>query len=460
MGARRGLLAQARAAARSGPLTRRGFLLLTGGQVTSTVGDYCYAVALPWLVLSSHAGAPALGAVLACYGASRTVTIPVGGLLTDKIGARVLMLAADLTRCVLVAVLAFLAARHLTSVATLGPAAALIGAGEGLFLPASFAIMPSLVEEAQLQAANAISTAAVQTGALTGPALAGALVATLGSAPAFAVDAVTFAVSALSLALIGRPAAVPAPAADAAALPAGQHDGSGPGNGAASAPRSGGVWQLVRRERVLQLVLVVVTASNLASGGAFEVALPDLAHQRYGATGFGALLFALSLGTLAGTLTAARAGGLARPAIAASYPLLAGAAVLALTPFLGGLVGAAAAVLLFGAGIGFANIVFITALQKWTPVPMLGRVMSLVMLASIGTFPISVTVTGQLAGYLGPAPFFPIASALIGAAILGALTQRTFRLYGASEPAGQAATACEPGTQARSSPPSTAPGHP
>lgn len=347
MAARQGRFARARAAVRSGPLARRGFLLLSAGQVTSTIGDYCYAVALPWLVLSSHAGAPTLGAVLACYGLSRTVTLPVGGMLADKIGPRALMLAADLTRCVLVAVLAVLSARHLASVAALGPAAALVGAGEGLFLPASFSIMPSLVEEAQLQAANAISTAAVQTGALAGPALAGAVVALWGSAAAFTVDAATFGVSALTLALIGRPPAGPAPAADTAG-PGEQHDGSaGPADQdnreAASTLRAGGVWQLVRRERVLKLVLVVITAANLASGGAFEVALPDLAHQRYGAAGFGALLAALSLGTLGGTIAAARASGLRRPAVAASYPMLAGAAVVALTPFLGGLAGAAAA---------------------------------------------------------------------------------------------------------------------
>ena len=425
MAARPGRLARVRAAARSGPLAERSFLLLSGGQVTSTIGDFCYAVALPWLVLSSHGGPVALGTVLACYGVSRTVTIPLGGMLADKAGARVLMLAADLARCVIVAVLAFLAARQLTSVAVLGPTAALIGAGEGLFLPASFAIMPSLVDPAQLQAANAISTAVVQAGALAGPALAGVLVAAWGPAPAFAVDAATFAASALSLAMIGRPAARPAAAADGGQASRDEAPASEPG---------GGVWQLLRRERILKLVLIVVTTTNLAFGGAFEVALPDLAHQHFGAAGFGALLAAYSLGALAGTLAAARAR-LRRPAIAASYPILVAAAAIALTPFLGGVVGASAAVLVFGAGSGFANIVFITALQQWTPSQLLGRIMSLLMLASLGTFPISVAATGQLVGHIGPAPFFPIAGGLLGIAVLGALTQRIFRQFGASEPA-------------------------
>ena len=97
---------------RSGPLGVRSFRLLAGGQFTSTIGDYCYAVALPWLVLSSHGGVILLGTVLACYGVSRMVLIPVGGVLADRVGPRTVMLAADVARCVLVAAMAMLAARH------------------------------------------------------------------------------------------------------------------------------------------------------------------------------------------------------------------------------------------------------------------------------------------------------------------------------------------------------------
>jgi hypothetical protein len=51
-----GRMAAMRRALGSGPLAVRSFRLLAGGQFTSTIGDYCYAVALPWLVLSTHGG--------------------------------------------------------------------------------------------------------------------------------------------------------------------------------------------------------------------------------------------------------------------------------------------------------------------------------------------------------------------------------------------------------------------
>ena len=248
------------AAWRSGPLSGRSFRLLACGQFTSTVGDYCYAVALPWLVLSTHGGAILLGTVLACYGLPRTVLIPVGGLLADKIGARTIMLAADAARCGLVVALVVLAAGHVASLALLGPVAALLGAGEGLFIPASFSVMPSLLEPEQLAAGNAINSAAVQAGGVAGPVLGGLLVAAAGPTPAFAVDAASFAVSALSLALVRlRPSPTAAPA---------------------------------------------------------------LAHARFGAGGYGALIACLGTGAVIGTLAAARGGNAGRPALVASGSFL------------------------------------------------------------------------------------------------------------------------------------------
>src|SRR6266851_3027129 len=181
---------------RAGPLAIRDFRLFSLGQLASTIGDYCYAVALPWLVLSAHGSTVLLGTVLACYGVPRTVLIPVGGIFTDKLSPRAVMLAADAVRCVLVAVLAVFAARGLVSLAFLGPVAALIGAGEGVFLPASAAIMPSLLPADELQAGNGLSAAMIQVGILVGPVVGGILVTAAGSGPAFALDAASFAVSA------------------------------------------------------------------------------------------------------------------------------------------------------------------------------------------------------------------------------------------------------------------------
>jgi MFS family permease len=419
------------AAWRSGPLSVRSFQLLTAGQLASTAGDFCYAVALPWLVLSAHGGPVLLGTVLACYGVPRTVVIPLAGMLTDKIGARTMMLLADVVRCVLVAALAVLAARHVASLAALGPLAALIGAGEGLFIPASYTILPSLLEPRQLAAGNAVSLGAVRAGSLFGPALGGALVATAGSAPAFAVDAASFAVSALTLALIPR-----RPAQSTVAGATEKAIATGTGNGTNNDIRELRVRDLFRRSRAMQVFVVVTIVANLTGGGLTGVALPALAHARFGAGGYGALLACMAVGGLIGTLLSARTGKLRMPTIVAAGTFILMAVTMCLVPYLGGEAGAAAALFVFGACNGLGNAIAFTAGQRWTPPHVLGRVMGLMMLCLFGTFPLSVALTGILVHHIGPTLFFPIAGTVTGLAFLGGLSQKEYRDFGSVQPDG------------------------
>ena len=429
------------AAFRSGPLAVRNFRLLAGGQFTSTIGDYCYEVALPWLVLSNHGSTILLGVVLACYGVPRTVLIPIGGTLADKFGPRTVMLLADVLRCVLVGALTVLAARHTASLVTLGPTAALIGAGEGLFLPASYAIMPSLLDNNRLAAGNALNSTAVQVGSLLGPAIGGALVASTGaSTAAFGIDAVSFAISAVSLALIPRRAAAGSMAGDSAEVadsPAGPTDAgpdipaAGPdGLAAEPAGKPPGALAYVRQSRAMQIIIVVAIAANLSLGGLGDVALPALAHAHWGAAGYGALLACLAAGAVIGTLAAARTGKLRNPAMVASLAFIVEAAAIGLLPYLGGEVGAAIALLFLGAGTGLGGVLFLTMAQRSIPRAILGRVMSVIMLCTLGTFPLSVAVTGLLIHHFGATPFFPIAGVFLAVAVLGGNTQRAFRDFG------------------------------
>jgi hypothetical protein len=196
------------------------------------------------------------------------------------------------------------------------------------------------------------------------------------------------------------------------------------------------VLALLKRSRVLQVLLLVVIAANLAGGGEGEVALPSLAHARFGAAGYGALLACLAVGGVIGTLSAARAGGLRSPIIFASIVFLGESVAIALTPYLGGEAGAAAMLFVSGAANGLGNVTALTVLQKWTPPALLGRVMGAVMLCAFGSFPLSVAVSGVLVRHIGPALFFPVAGGLLAVAILGGLTQREFRLFGAADGSG------------------------
>jgi predicted MFS family arabinose efflux permease len=291
------------------------------------------------------------------------------------------------------------------------------------------AIMPGLLTGDQLQAGNAINGSAIEVGSLAGPAVGGIIVAIGGSAPAFAVDAATFAVSALTLALLRLrqlPSAAAPPSAETGAAEVGA-----PEMGAVEAGEATpSLWTLLRQERLLQLIVVVCVVANFAFGGAFEVALPALAHARFGPTGYGAIISCLGAGAVLGTLAAARGARLRRPTVVASFGFFLCGLAVALIPYLGGLVGAAVATFVFGGANGFGNTVVFTLVQRWAPAQLLGRVMSVIMLAAMGSFPLSVFLTGLLIRRFGTAPFFPVAGAVLAITILCALAQRDYRDLG------------------------------
>ena len=420
-----------------GPLRHPGFRLLVAGQLASNMGDAFYAVALPWYVLADHGGVLLLATVLAAYGVPRTGLLVVGGYASDRWRPWVVMMVADSVRAVAVAGLAVVAFSGPANSDLLVPIAVLLGAGEGLFLPGSFAIVPTLLPSEHLQAGNALTSGGTELATLIGPAVGGAVVALLGPAAAFGVDAISFVASAATLAGIrshqgteravivegiGATSGVPAPEGAAAATS--EHRPQ------ATAQLTLG--QFVASERALQVFLVVLVAANLGSGGMIQVALPALAHGPFhaGAGGYGALLAAVGGGALLGTVIAAQARTVRQPALIASMGFLIEAGCVAAIPYLGGAVLAGVALGAFGALNGFGTIIMLTAFQRWAPPQMIGRLMALLMFAALGAFPVSVILGGFVVRWLGPGAFFPLAATLLAVAILLGLTQGSWRSFG------------------------------
>lgn len=412
------------------PLRDVAFRRLLAGQLTSGIGDAFYTVALPWYVLAAHGGALLLGTVLAIYGTSRTVVLAVGGHASDRWRPWTVMLGADLVRAVALVAFALTAATARPSLVLLAPIAVVLGVGAGMFIPASGAIVPTLLADEQLQAGNALSAGGQQLSGLLGPAIGGPVVALLGSSVAFSVDAVTFVVSVLSL--IGVLRALRLRAVDPTAA-----------EGTTGAEPKQGLVALVRERPVLLTVFVTLVVANLVLGGLFEVGLAALVHGplHAGAGGYGALVAVTSAGALAGTLFAARFDGLGRPAVVASLIYLVSAALCAIVPYLGGAIGAGALLCAFGAAIGAGNVITDTMLMRWTPKRLLGRVMGFLSLGSFGIYPVSAILAGLVVHSLGAAVLFPFAGATLGLAVLGALTRRSWRQMGMREPGGRAISA-------------------
>lgn len=348
------------------------------------------------------------------------------------------MMAADAVRALVVLALAIAAVVGRPSALTLIPIAVVLGVGEGLFLPGSFSIIPTLLPDQDLQAGNALASSGTMLATFVGPAIGGVLVAIVGPSPAFALDAASFVVSALTLAGIRAERQPQIAAVDRP--PSVEEDGGPPGltQAAVADPsvRQPTLRQVVAWERVLQIILLINVAANFCAGGESEVALPALAHGPFhgGAAGYGALIAAFGAGALVGTLVAAQMRLPLRPAVVGSLAFLAEAGFMAVVPFLGGTFGAGAALIAFGALNGFGNVTTITAFQRWAPPAMLGRLMSLLLLTSFGVFPVSVALAALAVQRFGPAPLYPFAGAALAAAVLFGLSQRRWREFGTTGP--------------------------
>src|SRR6266511_1967027 len=188
-----------------GALQERQFRLFFIGQSTSLLGDGMVPVALAFVVLDLTGSVSDLGFVLAARAVPMIVFLLVGGVFADRLSRRAVMIGADLIRFGsqgLVAVLLLSGTAQLWHLLVL---VALGGAATAFFNPALTGLTPMIVSEERLQQANVLRGIAMGAGGIAGPAVSGALVATVGAGWALAADAATFPVSAVFLAQLSLP---------------------------------------------------------------------------------------------------------------------------------------------------------------------------------------------------------------------------------------------------------------
>ena len=402
------------------PLKVRDFRLLFIGQMISTIGDTFYAVALPWLMLSSGYSPQELGIVLAAYGVPRVGTLLLGGFLSDRLGPRSVMLLSDCMRALLTGILVLLVITNHTQMWHLCAVAVLLGAFAGLFLPAYYAILPEVLNADELQAGNALNTSTIQLALLIGSGLAGLVVSHLQPVAAFAIDALTFVVSAITLTLMqhGRRTSKfkTTPEYQLTSVSSNSLDYTSTFSPDIS------FWQLLRTWRLLQVAFLVIIFGNFLFNGLFEVALPVLARNQFltGANGYGLLLALFGGGSLLGGLVAGGLGKIAHRGMLMLTLIMILGIIYALIPFVGGFQGAV--VLLGSAGFtnGMLTVLAFTILQQQAPYHLLGRLMGVFLFASLGLYPFSVALVGILSSHFGPAIIFPISAIMmVGASAFG-----------------------------------------
>ena len=370
----------------------RNYRLFFSGQIVSVAGTWMQNIALAWLVIELSGSPLAVGALAFCRFVPFLALGLVAGVIIDRFDTRRLLLATQGAAMVVSIVLAVVT---LAGVATLPVVYALAALG-GLVLvfdaPGRQTLTFQMVGQSELQNAVALNSGLFNASRVIGPALAGLLIAAVGTGLCFVVNAHSFLSVLVALRLMREDELYPVE--------------KRPGTRVVAGIREGLAWAW--RAPVARVVLTVVTVVSLV-GFNFHVLVPLLASQTLdvGAGTFGVLSAAFGLGALVGALATASlreasprafVGG----AVGFSVLMLALALVHSVP---------VALVLLLGLGMSFA---LFTAsanalVQLDAPPHLRGRVMSLYLFAFAGLAPIGGLVAGWLAEQGGTPLAFGIA---------------------------------------------------
>jgi hypothetical protein len=395
---------------RLGPLAGRNFRRFYVGYATSMLGTSMSAVAIAFAVLASGGTATSLGVVFAANIVPMVAFMLGGGVLADRLGRRPVMLTADVARCAAQGTLAaalFLGRPHLWLFVA---AAFVVGTGNAFFSPALSGLPVQLAPRDQLGNANALFGIVAPAAQVAGPALAGIVIAAGSPGAAIAVDAGSYAVSAVALALLSFPDA-----------------------GRARAPRSplrdlADGWAEFAAHAWLWLQTLQFTLFNLLTWGPYLVLGPVLARDYLGgARAWGAILASYGGGAIIGGLLALgrrpRRPLLVSTVTTLGFPLPPLALALHLP-----LAAVAAGALLAGAGSAFGGAIATTVTQQRLPADVLSRVGSFNLVGAFAFGPLAFIAAGPAAAAFGARAVlgFGAAWAVLGTlAVLAAPSIRT-----------------------------------
>ncbi|MDP9418518.1 MAG: MFS transporter [Actinomycetota bacterium] len=385
-----------------GLLADRDFRRYWIGNATSSLGTSVTLVALPLVALveldatSSQVGLVRAAEFLPFF----LLTLPVG-LLADRSRRRPLMIAADVGRALVLAALPVAAALGMLSLPLVIGVALALGSLTVVFDVCYLSVLPGLVGRERVEEGNRLLELAHAGARTAGPAIGAALVAVVRPVWALLVDAASYVVSAVSLWTLA-PEAPPECRRDERAR---------------DALRAGLVQ--VRRSSYVRPLTLYLGVNNLATQ-AFNTAVVVFVVRSLALSPavVGVAFAASSVGFFAGAATssaAARRWGpgplicLASVVGAAGFALVAAAGPLPPVPTVG------AGMAVSGFATGLFNLQSVTLRQTVTPDEVLGRVNSVVRLASYSGFALGAWLGGAVIGPLSPR------ATLVAAAIVSLL---------------------------------------
>ena len=393
---------------RVGPLGRRDFRLLFLGRTTSLIGGAFANVALAFAVLELTGSKTDLGFVLAARSLPQVLFLLVGGIWADRLPRHRVMVVSNVVSGLSQGAIAALLLSGHAEIWHMLVLAAVNGLSSAFFFPAAVGIVPQTVPEQMRQSANSYLSLGSNASFIGGAAIGGLVVAATSPGVGIAVDAASFFLAALFLALIRLPSTLRMEASNFLG------------------ELAEGWREFVSRAWLWSIVLQFgfVNAIQLGTEGVLG---PSIAKDHLGgARAWGFILTAQAIGLILGGLILLRL----RPR---RMLLAATLGYLLTVPFLLGLAGPApvvALVLLAGlAGIGTEtfSILWETTFQQEIPEEKYSRVSSYDALGSFVLIPLGVAIAGPMAELIGTRATILAAATISVTATLAVLLVRDVR---------------------------------
>ena len=363
----------------------RNYRVYVAGSFVSNTGTWMQRVAQDWLVLELSGGSGlAVGITTALQFLPMLLCSAYGGLVADRLDKRTILKVTQTWMALCAGVLGLLAVGGIAVTWHVYLLALLFGAGTAFDNPARQAFVPEVVGRDRLPNAIGLNSATFHAGRIVGPALAGLMIAALGSGWAILANAVTYLAFIAALMIMDAGRLQPSPTA-------------------APAKRQirEGLAYVRRRSDILLVMLVVLALGTF--GLNFQMTSALMAQQEFhrGAEHYGILGTFMAVGSLAGALVAAR-----RQRVPRLRYIVGMALVFGLVEIAAGLMPTYETYAAVLPALGLAALLTLTAanasVQLGVAPRLRGRVMALYATVLMGGTPIGSPLLGWVGELLGP----------------------------------------------------------
>jgi MFS transporter, DHA3 family, tetracycline resistance protein len=394
-------------------LKHRSFALLWAGQTLSRVGDFVYEIALAWWVLEKTGSAETMALVLVFSITPSILFLLIGGVAVDRLPRIALMLFSDIGRAITALIVAALAFSGQLQVGHVFAASLFFGFVMAFFQPAYAAVVPQIVPQDDLPSANALTSISANLGRVAGPALGAGIVGWFGSSTAFAINGVSFVISAvLLIPLMFMNIPRPTRREESHVL---------------QDLREG--FTAVIAKPWLWISILVFSLVNVTLMGPYSVAMPFLVSDfmKADVNRLGLLYSIFPIGFVIGGIWLGRYQKLPRRGVLMYVTLALGAIMLGLFGFHMPLWALSAAALVNGIALQFGALAWTHLLQEKIPNEQLGRVSSIDAMGSMSLMPVGMAVAGWATATVGPALVFIAGGALTALVGIAAILHPAIR---------------------------------